>query len=247
MKAIFLAAGEGSRLRPLTDELPKCMIPFRGKPLLQYGIDAMLSAGIVDLIVVRGYKKEKIKYGDVKYVDNPRYSMTNMVATLFCAAGEFNDDLLVSYADIVYGPDIVKALIDTPAEIGVVVDKEWFDQWSFRMENPLMDAETLKLDRNSNIIEIGKKPRSYDDIEGQYIGLIKFSRKILPEVQHFYDSLDKKRNYDGKNVDNMYMTTFLQLLADAGFELKAVPIKGGWLEIDTLNDLKQLEESNFLR
>ena len=71
------------------------------------------------------------------------------------------------------------------------------------MENPLDDAETLKIYKG-NIIEIGKKTNTYKDIEGQYIGLIKISKKILKKIIKFYDNLDRNSLYDGKNFDNMY-------------------------------------------
>jgi choline kinase len=245
MKSVFLAAGEGTRLRPLTEHLPKCMLPYRKKPLLEYGLDSMRYAGIENIIIVRGYLPEKINFGGVTYIDNPRYAETNMVATLFCAVDEFDDDLLVSYADIIYTPEVVKELISSQGEIGVVIDRDWYRLWSLRMENPLADAETLKMDAGGNIIELGKKPRSYDEIEGQYIGLIKFSKSFLPTLVEFYGALNKDSHYDGKDFDNMFMTTFLQLLIDAGFTVKAVPIHGGWLEFDSLRDFEAYENEKI--
>ena len=105
------------------------------------------------------------------------------------------------------------------------------------MENPLDDAETLRIDMNSNIYEIGRKTNSLDEIEGQFISLIKVSKEILPKILDFYYGLDTKGNYDGIGFDNMFMTTFLQLLINAGYLVRAVKINGGWLEIDTIADL----------
>ena len=108
------------------------------------------------------------------------------------------------------------------------------------MSNPLSDAETLKLNENNEIIELGKKPNSYDEIEAQYIGLIKIKKEVLFKVKDFYYSLDKTAFYDGKDFENMYMTTFIQLIIEELMPVKAVRIDGGWVEIDSLSDLKNL-------
>ena len=241
MKAIFLAAGEGTRLRPLTDDLPKCMIPYKGKPLLGYGIDAMHAIGITDIVVVRGYLSDKIDFLDVRYIENREYSKTNMVETLFCAKAEFDEDLLISYADIVYRPQVAASLMSAPADIGVVIDKDWKSLWKLRMEDPLKDAETLKINSDGLITEIGKKPTSYYDIEGQYLGILKFSKNVLPTIIDFYENLDRDSEYDGKDFKNMFMTSFIQALIDAGFPVTAVPIHGGWIEIDSIQDLRVYE------
>ena len=112
------------------------------------------------------------------------------------------------------------------------------------MENPLEDAETLKLDSNDNIQEIGQKAASYDDIQGQYIGLIKIKKKALKKVKDFYNALDKTAVYEGKNFNNMYMTCFLQLIIDKVMPVKAVHIDGGWIEIDTCQDLNRYSKLN---
>ena len=105
------------------------------------------------------------------------------------------------------------------------------------MEDPLKDAETMKIGKDGNIIELGKKPTSYNDIEGQYIGLIKIKKEALQKIIQFYKSLDREVFYDGKNFNNMYMTSFIQLLIDKVMPVKPVFIEGGWLEIDTVEDL----------
>lgn len=106
------------------------------------------------------------------------------------------------------------------------------------MENPLTDAETMKLDADGNILELGKKPKCFEDIQGQYIGLMKISKEYVLKVVNFYDSLDKSLIYDGKNFDNMYMTSFIQLIIDHKImPVTAVLIHGGWTEIDTPTDL----------
>ena len=166
-----------------------------------------------------------------------------MVATFFCAENELNDDVIISYSDIIYPPEVIKKLNEDNSDFAVIVDKNWKELWQMRMENPLDDAETMKIDANDYIYELGKKPKAYTEIEGQYIGLIKISKTFLPTVIEYYKSLDKTAIYDGKNFNNMFMTSFIQLLIDNIKKPKAIFIEGGWIEIDSLEDLEIYKNS----
>ena len=145
--------------------------------------------------------------------------------------------MIVSYADIVYFKESVCKLQSANAPLSVVIDKQWRRLWEQRFSNPLEDAETLKI-VNGKIVELGKKAFSYEEIEGQYIGLFKFSYGFLPEVLSFYDTLDRKATYEGKDFDNMYMTSFLQALIDNFHNAEPVEIYGNWCEIDFKSDLE---------
>lgn len=242
MKMIVLAAGEGTRLRPLTADRPKCMVEFRGKPIIDYILDAASLCGVEKTVIVGGYRIDKLKElladRSVSFHENSRYAQTNMVASLFCAEQEMNDDLIISYADIVYSPNVLQSLIDDPSDFSVIVDRRWRELWEIRMPNPLDDAETMKLDDCGRILEIGKKATDYADVQGQYIGLIKLKKNVLQSVREFYHQLDPSARYDGQDFDNMYMTSFLQLIIDRLMLIDAVFIDGGWLEIDTKEDLE---------
>ncbi len=243
MKLIVLAAGEGTRLRPLTNDRPKCMVEYKNKPILHYIMENAKTCDITDINVITGYRgdviSEALSNNNVTIHENPKYASTNMVSTLFCAEQELIDDCIISYSDIVYNSNVLKALINETSS-AIVVDRQWRELWELRMENPLVDAETLKLD-GDYIKELGKKPISYDDIEGQYIGLIKFAAGDIERIKDIYSKLDKEKMYDGKSFDNMFMTSFLQLLIDKGVNFKACFIDGGWLEIDSLEDLNALK------
>ena len=88
MKIIVLAAGKGTRLRPLTDIVPKCMVPLKGKPLIDYQLDLFKSKSINDITIVGGYLIEKLKSKNVNLITNNAYETTNMVHSLFCAEKE---------------------------------------------------------------------------------------------------------------------------------------------------------------
>jgi L-glutamine-phosphate cytidylyltransferase len=239
MKVIILAAGQGTRLRPLTNDKPKCMVELNGKPLIKHQLDLFSQFGIKDINIVTGYLEDKIDFQSVKKFYNPKFDSTNMVSTLFCASELFDgvDDILISYGDIVYKDSVLNAIEQSNAQINVVVDKNWREYWEARMEDPLSDVETLKIDNNGYIKELGKKPNSYNDIEGQYIGLIKIRKDVVKQVKDYYQNLDKNILYDGKNYNNMYMTSFLQMISDNIIPLTPVFITSGWIEVDEPSDL----------
>ncbi|MDP3265871.1 MAG: phosphocholine cytidylyltransferase family protein [Sulfuricurvum sp.] len=240
MKMIILAAGQGTRLRPLTNDKPKCMVEYNNKPIIDYILETAKVCNIKNIAIVNGYKQEVLeeylKDQGCTFFTNTNFDKTNMVSTLFCAKEFMDDDLIISYADIIYKKEILQKLISSEEEFSVVVDKGWRELWSLRMDNPLDDAETLKI-KDGNIIELGKKANSYDEIEGQYIGLIKISKNTINKVIAYYDSLDKKQLYDAKDYDNMYMTSLVQLIIDNLMNVKPVLINGGWIEIDSTEDL----------
>ena len=239
-RAIILAAGQGTRLRPLTDDRPKCLVELAGQPLLHRQLSVLRQAGIEDITLVGGYRHEQLETTGLPVVVNPCFDSTNMVSTLFCAEALMGDDadLLIAYGDIVYEPRVLKTLLASPAALALAVDREWRRFWEARMDDPLADAETLVLEGDDRVVELGKKPDSYDRIQGQYMGLIKVRADQVPDFRQFYAGLDREAIYDGKNFDNMYMTSFIQALIDAGREVRAAFTDNGWLEVDTVADLE---------
>lgn len=242
-RAIILAAGEGQRLRPLTDSKPKCLVPLAGEPLLERQAAVLRRCGIDDIEVVTGYRSENIADLGFSCTKNEDYATTNMVSTLFCAHESMlqSGDLVVSYGDIVYQSDIMEKLLACDDEVCVVVDRQWRKTWDLRFDDPLSDAETLIVDENGYISELGKKPESYSRIQGQYIGVMKFRSDKLADMLAFYEEMDRYGDYDGKDFKNMYMTSFLQAMIDAGWRVKAVPVDGGWVEVDSTEDLQLYE------
>ncbi|MEK9993457.1 MAG: phosphocholine cytidylyltransferase family protein [Hydrogenophilales bacterium] len=249
LKAIILAAGEGKRLRPLTDNKPKTMVNLFGMSLLERQLITFNDCGLQNLIVVGGYKNETINFSNIKKYTNSDYANTNMVETLFCANEEMNDEIIVSYGDIIYEKNILINLINSNEDISVVIDKNWQKYWELRFTDPLNDAESLKLDSMNNIIEIGQNVKNITDIQGQYIGLMKFKGKGLESVKKFYKKTKEESIKTGYNPLNQnipfkksYMTDFIQGLINSGCKIKAISINNGWLELDSNDDYRIYNE-----
>lgn len=239
MLAIILAAGQGTRLRPLTDDKPKCLVELAGRPLLDHQIEVLRDCGVNDIHVVAGYRAEQLDRTDFTRHINERYAETNMVNSLFAAESVMTGqcDLIISYGDIVYEHRMLAALQEVRSPIGLAVDCDWRRYWEARMDNPLADAETLKLTDGDRVVELGKIPKSYADIQGQYTGLIKISAKYVARLPKVWRAMDQTITYDGRNYDNMYMTSFIQHLIDSGWEARAALVDNGWAEVDCQADL----------
>ena len=250
---IILAAGSGTRLRPHTENRPKCLVGLHGRPLIEWHLAAARAAGLSDITLVGGYRAEMLPTASARLVRNESFETTNMVASLLCARQNFAERVVVAYGDILYNTDVLKRLLDAPAEISVVIDRAWYEYWRRRGDDPLDDAESLRLDARGAITDIGQRAASIDEIEGQYIGLLSFSGAGLGAMLELCQSA-AAANGSGETFTscprpfaNWYMTDLLQALIARGETVQAVLVDGGWLEIDNVRDLNLAEQITVRR
>lgn len=236
MKAIILAAGRGSRMRQLTDEQPKCLTVVHGKTLFSQQVSALRQAGITDIAVVSGYRRDVLVAAchdmNVQEFHNPEWERTNMVSSLACAADWLNHHhCIVSYSDIFYDASAVNMLCSSRADIALTYDPNWLALWQQRFSDPLSDAESFRLNARGHLLEIGKQAQSTADIEGQYMGLLRFSPQGWQRVSRLRAQLSAEER------DHMHMTGTLQKLIEQHEVIHALPYHGQWGEIDSQNDL----------
>lgn len=110
-RAIILAAGMGTRLRPLTETLPKPMVPVCGRPIITTILDGLRLAGITEIYIVCGWQKEQLytlqaSYPEVRFIENPAFATANNIASIICA-GEFLQDALVIEGDLYFCNPVV--------------------------------------------------------------------------------------------------------------------------------------------
>lgn len=237
MRAVILAAGRGSRMGALAGDRPKCLVELARKPLIRRQIAALRGGGISSIGIVRGYLGNMINIEDATYFENPRWAETNMVMSLASAATWLRSDtVVISYADIFFGSDVVRDLAASSGDLVVAYDRGWRSLWTRRFDDPLSDAETFRTDATGNLIEIGRRTTQIDDIEGQYMGLLKFTPEAWRAVEAVLVAVEAKTR------DRMDMTTLLRALLDTGFLIKTVGIAGQWGEIDSSSDLELYEK-----
>ncbi len=234
---LILAAGQGTRLRPLTNNIPKCMVKIKKNSLLNTQLETIKNFDYNKIFIATGYKSSKIKIPYLKKIYNPKYKSTNMLYTLFYSMKfiDMKNDLIISYGDIVYDDKVLYKIIKSKSDISVVADLNWYKYWKLRFKNPLDDAETLKFNNKKFIKDIGKKTDNIKNINGQYIGLIKIKKNIFKKIFKKYEEINIK------DKSKYYLTDFLQKLIDQKMNIKMIPINSGWLEIDSTSDLNLIK------
>lgn len=234
MKAIILAAGRGSRMKKATDEVPKCLVSVRGKPLLDWQIEALHRGGMNEIAIVTGYRKECLQGRGLVEFHNPRWEYTNMVTSL-AAAEEWlrREPCIVSYSDIFYQAEAVTSLMECRAPLAVTYSVNWQELWEARFGDPLLDAETFRLNANGSLAEIGRQPRSLEEIEGQYMGLLRIEPKGWAAIEEIRNQLLPQER------DRLHMTGTLQKIIEQGrLPISAVPYSLDWGEVDNEADVR---------
>ena len=244
MKAIIVAAGPGSRLNPLTNERPKCLLQVGGKTILERALEALRENGIKRIAVVRGYYSQLIDYPNITYYENHHYRENNILRSLFYAEREMDDDFIFSYSDIVYNREIVAQMMECRAEIAITTDVNWLQHYEGRDLHPISEAELVRLE-NGQVVKIGKEVVRPDEAHGEFIGLAKFTKSGAEAMRTAYHRIAKERPaapfQHAASLEKAYMTDMIQELVDNGLSVQSIDIKGGWAEIDTPQDLERAQ------
>ena len=242
-KCLIIAAGLGSRLKKHTQNLPKCMLNFGGKTLLQRQLDAYKDVGIDDISLIRGYKKEKIKYKGIRYFENTDYKNNNILNSIFYAEKIINGNIVISYSDILFDSSVVQRVLDSDHDISVAVDIDWRGYYVGRKDHPISEAENVIFNSNNEVKKIGKINKGNEEVHGEFIGMIKLSNHGTKIFKEHFNRLKKiywnKPFQRAKTFQKAYLTDFIQELVDIGIKVHCVIIESGWKEIDTVEDYKK--------
>ncbi len=237
MKAIILAAGVGSRIRPLTDNLPKCLLKIGGKSILEIMVSHIQDCGINEIVFVLGYLQDQIKqivttkFPDLTahFVINDRYAETNTGFSLMLTKNFVGDSAFVKFdADVVFEKKILKKLIECGHETCLCIDK-----------NIHLDGEAIKVvTRGETRVVKASKLVDPTAAVGESIGIEKISAQT---AKLLFAELEIMMA-DEKNHQAYYEGAYERLIEkDVAFH--ALDISGlKWSEIDTKADLGQAEE-----
>jgi phosphoenolpyruvate phosphomutase len=119
MKAIILASGVGSRLRPLTDRYPKSLLRVGGRTVIDYQLEALAKHGVCDIVITTGHLGKKLEeyvrntsVVPVQFVHNPKYESTNYIYSLWLTKGLVDDDIILLHGDLIFDSVLIKKLLD---------------------------------------------------------------------------------------------------------------------------------------
>ncbi len=245
MKAIIVAAGPGIRLLPFTENKPKCMLEVGGKTILQRNLEVLKENGITDIVIVKGHKSDAINYPNIKYYYNPNYLENNILTSLFYAEKEMRDGFIFSYSDILYSASVLRKLLQSKEDMSLVIDVDWAQRYKGRTLHPIDEAELVVVE-DGKVVKISKFMNPAIAY-GEFIGLAKFTRKGVETLIRNYKRIRANkwcgfkahhRFQDAVSIDKAYLTDMLQELINRGYPIHSVDINGGWLEIDTSQDLQ---------
>lgn len=234
MKAIILAAGLGSRLRPITDKIPKCMVAVNGQPIINKQISNLLENGIREdhIIVVGGYKAEALEeylnthFPNVKLIKNERYAVTNNMYSLYLALKKLGEGpFLLMNADVFYDPDIITGLLASESDNAIAVDKSQY----------LEESMKVCVSENNAIKHISKSI-SEEDHYAVSIDVYKISKEGAIILMYIVKDFIEIRN-----DENSWTEVALDLIFDTCV-FKPYVIDGNWVEIDNHEDLKLAED-----
>lgn len=231
MKALILAAGFGSRLAPITNDIPKSLVPVNGKPILFKQIENLLENGIDDISVVSGYKANILEkaihdiWPNINIIESVDYANTNNMYSAYLGIKSINpESMLMMNADVFFDSSVIKSLLECEAKNAIVTDIGTYNEESMKV-----------VEKNSRLVEISKVI-SKENALGSSIDVYKFSKE---GVDAFYnkciDYIEIKK--DMKKWSEVALNDILK-----DVEFKACPLIGRWFEIDNHEDLKAAEE-----
>lgn len=245
MKAIIIAAGIGARLKPLTDDKPKCMLQLAGKPLIEHQTDILRSLGISDISIIKGYRQEKINFSNssFNYYLNENYRENNILESLFCAEPEIRGEVIILYSDIIFKRAVVENLLESKKKISIVVDVNWKANYVDRRDHPIEEAESVIFDDKGYVQKIGKMFNVDKNlVSGEFIGMLKLCGEGANTLKRFYHQSRKKYQsgpfQKAVTLSQAYLTDMIQELVDNSVKVFCVKINNGWKEIDTMEDFK---------
>ena len=238
MKAVILAAGQGTRIRSVHGEHPKCLIEVDNTTILDHQLDALSMAGIDDVAIIVGYEKEQIiehvksrkpnAPQRIHLVENPAFAITNNIYSLWLALEWLRgDSFAVLNADVIFDPEILSAAVCPNAPISMIVD-------------PLWRSETMKvIIEDDHVIQMSKKI-SREAFSGTYIGITIFSNVIQ---DRFFRTMNELI-FAGQV--NEFFNVAVQGLANEGIRVGYTSTDGlAWAEIDDPLDLTFAQQNVF--
>ena len=242
MKAIFIAAGEGSRLGNLTKDLPKPLVDVNGKSIIERQISLLHKNNVNDIVVTTGYKKEKFTFKNIEYVHNPNFREQEQTGSLMTARSKIVGDVLIMFGDILFEEIILQQMLDSKGDIVIAVDKDWEKSYEERHDNPKSEADKVLI-KDDKVIQISAKniEVNNDNDIGELLGLIKLSLKGSKILIEQYEKLENSHTgkfHDAVSLKKAKFVDVLQELLSLGIIITPVSIKGNWCEIDTKHDLE---------
>jgi phosphoenolpyruvate phosphomutase len=256
VRAIILAAGFEPGLLPLIEDRPKALLDIKGKSILERQVETLNACNIKDIVVVRGYQKDKLALPNIRYYDNEAYEKNFDLASLFCAEAELRGRCLILYGDILFDRSVLEKLLQSDQDISLVVDRAWYDQRRdtrpgeaspkpdlvLLRDPPEQGYRFLPSSADTTVAKIGQQ-QPPEDAHGEFIGMAMFSAtgtELLCQAYHRVAAIHRGGPFhEASSLEQASLTDIIQELIEHGQDIYAVNIYKGWMEVDTFEDYQR--------
>jgi choline kinase len=250
MRPIVIGAGRGSRLGPETDEIPKALVPVMGRPMLEWILDALAAGGFSrkDVVFICGYKADVVRsrYPEFTFVDNPDWEKNNILASLLCARQHMRNGFVSTYADIVYRGSVVKNVAQSPHALVLACDTDWRRRYIDRSQHPETDAEKMRAE-GDRVVELSRRIQP-ERASGEFIGVAKATAEGAEAILSAFDRVAAEWTgreepwREGRSFRRAYLIDLFQHMLESGTPFRRVDTHGGYMELDTREDLACAEK-----
>lgn len=242
MRIVFLAAGKSNRIFNKIKK-NKCLINISGKPLIKFLINQVKKTKIQKISIITGFRAKILekKLRNIKNIDflfNKKFNSREMLYSMILGLKKYDEDILISYSDILFNNKIINKLINKKTqEIKIPILKNWKKIWKIRNKDPLLDGETLFVNKKGNLKSIGNRIIDLKDVKYQYMGLIFIPKEKRKKILNLYKLISKNKK--------MHATGFLNFLIKKNNLIKTVVIDKGWYEFDDYEDLINFKKNYY--
>ena len=245
-KAVILAAGTDTQTLLPDQDAPRVMLDVKGKTILERQVESLRQAGIRDVTIVRGFKKDQVRAPGARLVDNDRFRETGELYSLLRAEEALGGAVIVCYGDIVFEQSVLDRLLRTTADVAVVVDRSFPESLAdgapvptgldlVVTDGPVTGRRFVAPEGGSRVLRIGPEVAPAD-AHGEFIGLAAFSKRGAERLRAVHAELAEQR---AEGLERASVTHVLQALVDRGEPVVAVEIHKGWMEIESFDDYRR--------
>jgi choline kinase len=225
---VILAAGRGRRIAGANNDAPKSYLEVGGKRLIDWQIEQYRQLGVSEIIVVVGYQRARFleDYKDLTLVFNPFYETTNVLTSFWFAAARLHEDTIFSHADTIFERDVLQRLLATDGDIVLPYDRR------------TCGAEEMKVSLDGDRIVLVTKDMPPENCDGEFIGLAKLSRAVLPQI-----NAHAERFMERKQFDRYFEAAVQEVIKDDRASVVGVDITGlRWTEVDFPEDYERARQ-----
>ena len=242
MKAIVIAAGEGSRMGKLTQNIPKPLVNVNGKSIIERQLSILKQNGILDIIIITGPHHEKFNFEKIRYVRDENFLEHDQLGSLMSAKKEIDGDIIILFADIIFEDIILAKILESKSDISIAVDMDLERIHVSRTDNSFDEADKVRFEKGSvsRIFKTSTEEDKKFEI-GEFIGLMKLSKNGSKQLVGCYEKIQnvhKGKFHDALSLQKAKLVDLLQELIENKIKIDAIPITGEWCEIDTEEDLE---------